>query len=680
MDQTTPGLALQAGALRDVLNYECLQSGGYGRIAGYERYDGQKAPSAATYQVVQVSSFTNVPAVGQTITQAVSGATGQIIAVNNVLGAYYMAVTLVTGTFDYTNAITTPGPVAIGNAILNTATVSALQNAQYTALAADVYRALIGAVPGSGPVLDVIKMIFASVDYVYAFRANAGNTAVNIYKNSATGWTLVPLFNTVHFTVGGTATAVDGDVLTQGGVTATVKRVMWQSGSWTGTAVGDLVVVNPTGGNFAAGAATLAGSGATVTLAGAQVPITILPGGKYEHVKCNFSGQLVTRRIYGCDGVNKAFEFDGTTYAPISTGLAPTRTDAPNHIAFHKNFLFISYGSSILYPGAGTPFKWLAVDGGGEIATGDSVNAMITLPGSQSTSTLSVFLGTNTAFLYGEDPTTFNLRVFNTGTGGMAKSAQNLFDTLVFDNLGVITLRTTLNWGNFLSTSLTKNILPFIIQERTKLTCSSVSRDKSEYRVFFSDGYGLWITVVNQQYMGASVVLFPNAVNCVDEDDDSNGNEVTVFGSNDGLGYVYKMDSGTSFDGANINAHITLAWDQLRSPEVLKRFRAASIEIQGTGYAAIKFGYQLGYGSSAIGQPADTSYTTGFSGSSNWDSGITWDAGFIWDGQTLSPTRVDVTGTAENIQVTLSSTTNYMPAFQINSIIHHYTLRRGLRG
>ena len=74
LDLTTPSLALQPGALRACINFECSQSGGYGRIQGYERYDGHAAPSAAGFQIVQVAAFTNVPSVGQTITQATSGA------------------------------------------------------------------------------------------------------------------------------------------------------------------------------------------------------------------------------------------------------------------------------------------------------------------------------------------------------------------------------------------------------------------------------------------------------------------------------------------------------------------------------------------------------------------------------------------------------------------------------
>ncbi len=238
-------------------------------------------------------------------------------------------------------------------------------------------------------------------------------------------------------------------------------------------------------------------------------------------------------------------------------------------------------------------------------------------------------------------------------------------------------IRTTLNWGNFLPSTLTKNILPFIIQEQQKITCSTVCRGKSHYRVFFSDGYGLFITMINQQYLGAGIVQYPNPVNCVDEDINAANAEVIFFGSNDGNGYVYQGEVGTSFDGAAISAYITLAWDVMHSPEILKRYRAASLEIQGSEYANISFGYQLGYGSTQISQPASVNYDSGFMPAPNWDS-FTWDD-FTWDGQTLLPTRVDMTGTAENVAVTISSGTNYIAPYTVDSAVFHYSMRRGVR-
>lgn len=653
------------------------------------------------------AGFLSVPTVGNVITQAGSGATGTLIAIQEAIqispttvevmdftlndfttGDFtetimtvggslppgtppaFLVLTMVNGAFDNTNMLSTSGTF-IGSPTAQTFSLSARQKAIFTALASDAYRALIQKVPGEGPVLGVVAMAFLGVDHVYAFRGNVGQSAALLWKASAAGWVSIPYLNIVHFTAGGTAVPLDGDVLHQGIVTATIRRVMWQSGAWAGSAAGQFVVTAPAGGNFAAGAATTT-SGATLTLSGAQTPITMASGGRFSFEKCNFSGQLVTRRIYGCDGVNPAFEFDGVTLAPISTGLSP---DRPSHVRFHKNFLFLSQDASIIYSAAGDPFKWSAVDGGGEIATGDTVTGMITLPGSQTTATLGVYLRTNTAFLYGTDPTTFNFVEFNTGIGAVAFSIQNLFDTFFLDELGVVTLKTTLNWGNFLPTTLTKNILPFIQRERGHLLASSVNREKSQYRLFFEDGYALYCTIINQQYLGSAPVLFPDALQCVDTTNTLGDDEATYAGSESG--YVYQLDVGTSFDGASIQAYITTAWDALKSPRVLKRFRAASIEVQGDSFAEFNYGYQLGYDNDQIAQLPSTLQSLNLGAVAHWDSFI-WDA-FVWDGTGLSPTDVDETGTAENVRVTISSGTNYISAYTIDSIIHHYSMRRGMR-
>jgi len=99
--------------------------------------------------------------------------------------------------------------------------------------------------------------------------------------------------------------------------------------------------------------------------------------------------------------------------------------------------------------------------------------------------------------------------------------------------------------------------------------------------------------------------------------------------------------------------------------------------MQGDHYAAISFGYNLGYNSLEIDQPATVNYSSSFQAAPAWDVFI-WDS-FVWDGVILAPTEVDVVGTAENIQSTVSSTTDYMYPFTVNSVIYHYSPRRGLR-
>jgi hypothetical protein len=349
--------------------------------------------------------------------------------------------------------------------------------------------------------------------------------------------------------------------------------------------------------------------------------------------------------------------------------------DQPSHITYHKNYLFLAQGSSIMFCAAGLPFRWSAVDGGGEIATGDVVNGMITLPGDQTSAALAVLLRGSFSVLYGTDPTTFNFVGFSTGVGAQKYSIQNMFDLFILDDLGVIALKTSLNYGNFEPATLTKNILPFIQRQRGHLLASSVNREKSQYRLYFNDGYALYVSVLNQEYLGATLVRYAHPIFCTDTTNQTSQIEATYAGGVDG--YVYHLDVGTSLDGADLEAYFTTAWDSVRAPRVLKRFRAVSIEFQGEGYAEARFGYQLGYNSAQIAQLPDVATVLNLTSIAAWDTFI-WEQ-FVWDGATLLPSELDMTGVAENLRFQIASGTNYMEPYTVNSFIYHYSLRRGMR-
>lgn len=672
LDQVTPSLSLGDGYVTYTLNFECATTGGYTRVKGYERYDGHPSPSAATYVVIQVTSFANTPTVNQTLVGATSGAFAAIA----IIGANYMILTKVTGTFLNTEVVKV-GVTTIGIATPLTVNFTSQQNAQNKNAAADIYRLDIGTVggaSGSGSVLGV----FIYNDIRYAFRNNAGGTAANLWKSSAAGWVQVTFPNEISFTtavgtgIGGAIPPAEGATLTQGGATATVRRVMLATGAWrTGATTADagrFILTNQAGGNFVAGAATLTG-GATVVLTGAQTAVTLLPNGKFDITIGNFFGQLGTLRVYGADGVNRCFEFDGTYLCPINTGFSP---DTPKHIVVHKNYLIISIASSLGYSEVGQPYRFAT---GGEIATGDTVSGLLPQPGSQQTGALGVFCRSTVFVLYGTSSAVFNLVPYNPGAGAIDYTMQNAGTTYYFNSEGVTNLQTTLDYGNFQAASLTPRVLPFIIQERTKVNCSVLMRTKNQYRIFFNDGYALFVTLVNGKPQGSMPMFFPHIANVAWDSELNNGDYVSYIGGTDG--YVYQLECGTSFDGQNIDAVMVMNWDAMKSPRMLKAYKHATLEVSGLSYASIQFSYQLGYGTSELDNSNGAMYPINAQGYYNWDE-FTWDE-FTWDGQSLLPTEADMTGTAENVSVMLSSTTDYIDSYTINSIIYSYIMRRALR-
>lgn len=664
LDQVTPMLSLPPGVCRAASNFEHSITGGYTRIAGYDRFDGRPNPSDATYLLLQITTVATI-SVGDTIDGVSSSAQAKVIAVD---GSNYI-VTRVSGTFlvgeDVEVSSVVKGEI---DSILGIS-ADPLEDAQYRLLAADDYRADIGVVPGTGSILGVA--FYDGV--VYAWRNNAGNTAADMYKSTSGGWVKVDLGYELKFD-GGTGAINDNDVVVgaTSGATGTVKRVVLESGTWgAGTAAGRLIFASVTG-TFQNNENLQVSSVTKAVADGTQAAITLAKDGRVQTTTANFGGGVINKRLYGCDGKNRAFEFDGTTYVPIKTGMSP---DTPTHIAFHKQHLFLSFGYSLQFSALGDPYQWSPLLGAGELAMNDTITNLIVMPGDQSTGALGVYTRSDTSVLYGTDSSTFKLTNYNTGTGAIAYTGQVMDQAYVLDDRGVIGLSATLNFGNFTPTSLTMNLRPFVQIRRNLATASVVNREKSQYRVFFSDGTGLYLTILNGKFLGAMPVQFSHPVTCAVEGEKPDGTETCFFGSTNG--YVYRLDAGTSFDGGVIPASFNLVINSIGSPRILKRYRKASVEMSGDSYAEFAFGYDLGYRSADIDQPLDQDIITNLRTGYYWD-GFVWD-NFVWDGSNVSPSEVEVNGTAENIAVRFTSVSALYQPFTVNSVILHYTPRRGLR-
>lgn len=664
LDQVTPTLSLNPGVVRRAANFECSVTGGYTRIAGYERFDGRPAPSAARYNVLSCS-LTGTVAVGNTITGATSLATGKVIAISG----NDLIITREVGTFvSHESIAVTPTTVGVIDEITSMV-AGGLADAQYRSLAADEYRSSITAVPGSGPVRGVAYY----AGKVYAWRNNSGGTALVMHMSTGGGWAAISPGIEMQFDAGAVAIAEGATVIgATSGATAVARRVVVQEGSWGGTALaeGRLIFSSVTG-TFVDNENILVGAVVHAVVNGTASQMAFAPGGRVQAVVANFGGGQTNRRMYFCDSVNRAFEWDGTYLVPITSGMSP---DAPTCIQVHKQHLFLAFSHSLQFSGIANPYAWSPVLGAGEIALNAPITNLIVLPGDQSSGAMGVYTETDTSVLYGSSEADFKLSNFNTGTGSRAYTAQNMDQTYAFSERGVMALGTTLNFGNFLAASLTMNIRPVVQARRNLSTASVVNREKGQYRVFFSDGTGLYLTLANGKYLGAMPVQFPNDVLCCTEGDSVDGPEISYFGSSNG--YVYTLDAGTSFDGAVIPATITMVYNSTKSPRILKRYRRASVELTGNSYAEFGFGYDLGYSSPEINQPTDESYSNDLR-PAYWDS-FTWDD-FVFDGREISPSEIEVTGTAENMAIRISSVSNLFKPFTVNSILVHYTMRRGIR-
>ena len=667
LDLTSPPIQINPGALRACLNVEIGVRGGYLPLGGYERFSGKAKPSDAVYAVLPCV-ITGTLAVGDVLTDNTAAAYGTVIAITST----EIILTLVTGTFAV-------GNVKVGATVVGTCSeaqsdpVAETQaiDATYRNLAADVYRALIAVVPGAGDILGVWQY----GGKVYAFRNNVGLTAAVLHVSSTSGWAAVTMMRELVFTSGGVYEPVEGDVITGAisGATATIRRVCLRSGTFAaGTAAGSLIIDTQVG-NFVAENLDIPAHLNSATVAANSTVISFAPSGRFEFVNWNFGGASGTNRMYGCDGKSRAFEFDGTVLAPITTGMT---TDTPLHIRAHKNQLFLSFGSSVQHSGIGSPYSFSPVLGAAEIACGDTVTNFLSVPGSQSGAALVIYTKNRTLILYGNDSSDWNLIPFSEEAGARAYTAQYIGRGVVLDDQGIMALDTSQDFGNFAASALSQQIAPLIdsLEDDYEPIASFISRKKNQYRLFYTSGRAVYMTMQQGRVLGFTNITLPDSVSCMCSQEGATGGEEVYFGSTDG--FVYQMDVGTSFDGDPINWYASLAFNHFGSPRAIKSFHKAVLEVTGISYCEFSLTSAIAYDSTEFDQNSTTSASIELS-SSTWDTS-TWDK-FYWDSRALSPTEVDISGNAENISLIFSGDSDEFKQFTLHSAMVHYTPRRAMR-
>lgn len=666
LDTESPPIEIGPGLCFDAQNYEPATTGGYRRIDGFERYDGQASPSAADYSVL-TATITGTIAVGNTLTGVTSAATGK------VLGIFGTTIVLgrVTGTFTsgeslqvaaVTQATSTSASLAGGASLPS-------DHADYKLLAANDWRTVIQAVPGSGR----IRGIWTYKDVDYAFRDNAGGTAGAMYKSTAAGWVLVAFGKEIQFT-GAVGQIVDGATITglTSAATATVVRAMLRAGSWTSAGVGTLIVSGVTG-TFQNGESIQVGGVTKVTSSSLCTNITRLPGGQLDIVNANFTGSTSTQRMYGADGVNLAFEFDGTNYIPIRTGMT---TDTPAHVAYHRQYLMLSFLGSLQLSGVGNPYAFTAVLGAAELTTGDEITGLVPQSGSGSGASMAIFTKNRTHILYGASSATFQLVVSVYELGYSAFTIQAVSNnTYGLTARGIQSLVTTQNYGDFNYAAVSFRVQTWLNDKAGLETVATTSKTKNQYRLYFNDGTGLIVGLAGDKVNGIMPLNYGIPVRCICTSTLTTGAERTLFGSDDG--YVYKDNTGTSFDGSTLEAWIRPAFNNLKSPRIRKRFRRAVFEVKTDGYSEVNATYDLGYGSQNVA-PTAVMPDLSLVGAGGYWSQLTWDR-FTWNTEVYSTPQISIEGTEKNISFLFYSNRAQDNSHTVSGVSLMYTPRRAER-
>lgn len=679
LNLTDAPLTIREGMCLSAVNYELLTRDGYRSLAGYERYDGQPKPTDASYWILNYDGGVGAISEGDTVTGLASGHTGVVLLDQvGTITAGYLVLTAVTGMFQDNEALQVSAVTkadAMDQAVERNAPTPA-DDATHSQDAIETQRLLIGKVgasDGSGRIRGVHTYNFD----VYAFRDNTAVTECLMWKATAAGWVQQSLGNRIHFTDAGAGVAyAEGEVITgtTSGASATINRVVLQSGAWGTDAVGYLIIGTVTAGPFQAEATTGSIAGA-VPIDAAEVANTLAVGGQYEFRNYNFFASTFTKRMYGVNGVSEAFEWDGTVFVPIITG---NTVDKPNHLEINEYHLHLVFANgSLQNSDTGAPYVW-AGGGAGEIGCGDDIIGL-----SKEVGSAMIIVCRNRTFaLKGKNTTDipYVLDTLSEEAGGIEWTLQRLGTTKYLDDRGFMDVRAVLDFGDFNTSTFSQVIEPLLKVQKNLAISSVIIKEKSQVRIFFSDGTGVIATFNNNKLSGFTTIRYISSagasipVRCVTNGENADGVEILFFGSDDG--YVYQMDQGTSFDGGAITTTLVLTYSHLGSPAYDKQFKKIIIEADGSEGTIVTYNALLDYSSNRAPSGITANQTLS-AGGSLWNA-VSWNT-FTWASEDVTRIEGDIAGTGRNIALQVSSSATYTEPHTLYGITYNYILRKLVR-
>jgi predicted HTH transcriptional regulator len=401
--------------------------------------------------------------------------------------------------------------------------------------------------------------------------------------------------------------------------------------------------------------------------------ISILPGGNYQFVQNNFLASADTKKIYGTDSLNRAFEFDGDVYIPIRTQIT---IDAPTQIAVVNNTgdtqLVLSYFGQVLFSAIGSPHDFRTTSlGFQDLGFGDTITGM----SSQVGGVLAVFCRDSVHQAVIDSGTGLWIsKLISPELGAIHYGVLNLGGLYAFDDKGIVKIVPSYVFGGFEHDTVSRAIQPVIDKFREKIVATAAFKSKNQCRFYASDGSGICMTMAQ----GANGIehhftqfQYPISVSYAWHGEDASGRDIVLIG--DESGFVYVANKGSSFDGQEITAYIRTAFNNLKSPSAIKRFRKMEVEVSTVGYSEIRFNPDFSYADPDVATHIFRNETINGVGG-YWDEALF--STFYYDGKIISQPEMRLFGSGTNIGLVIFSKSAIDFGHTLSGVILHYTPRK----
>ena len=321
-----------------------------------------------------------------------------------------------------------------------------------------------------------------------------------------------------------------------------------------------------------------------------------LAGSKCRFADFNFDG---THKIAIVDGVNYPAIYEDTTNT-VTYMTAPSDVEGASHVAVFKGTTFYAKGNNLIFT---APFKeddFSAANGGGVISVSHTITGLIVFR-----EQLIIFSRNKIQRLVGSSIADFVVQPITDSIGCLdADTIQEVGgDIMYLAPDGLRLLSATDRIGDFglevASDPIASDAKTFA--DSSTSYCSIVIREKAQYRIFGYVGSeqaeiakGLIATKFSAQGAGNIAWATTSGIKAYVADSKyTSASEQIVFANEDG--YVYQLESGSSFDGKDIEAIYESPYMPITDPRTRKTFYRLTTYMELSGSISIILGVKYDF-------------------------------------------------------------------------------------
>lgn len=219
---------------------------------------------------------------------------------------------------------------------------------------------------------------------------------------------------------------------------------------------------------------------------------------RYLFITANFYGDLNLESMYGANGYDRGFAYNGREFYKIQT-QANLDKDKPRHVAFHHSHLALGFEDGrVDISVVGEPYNYDGAQGASSWAIGDSVTGLLPLAGS----ILGVFCKKSVAGIAGTTVDNFATQTVSPAIGAVEYTIADMGFPVYANAYGVYTLAQTQQYGDYLGSPMSQPISPWLRPRLVRKYTSDKEvvvawpvRSKNQYKLAFSDGYVMSMTM-----------------------------------------------------------------------------------------------------------------------------------------------------------------------------------------